>query len=93
MDLPGLLNPLGNANLRRPRPRVALYLFGRRSQGFSGYDLDYRHMTAHAHRNIRRAYAPLALFLEQTLGDTILKRVIRDHTDTTAGICPANRRL
>ena len=52
----GVIKSSGNANLLQISPAAALTSSAGRSQGFSGYDLIYRHTTAHATRNIRQAY-------------------------------------
>ena len=56
-------------------------------------DLDYRHVSAHAHRNVRRAGATLRKLLEQAFHDAVLQRMVGDDADAATGVQPADRGL
>ena len=66
------------------RSALSVRAFGRPS----AYDLEYRHVAAHAHRNLRRTRAPLAHLLKVVLYDTVLERVIRDDADASSRVEP-----
>ena len=82
-----------HAQLGTARAGVPLDFLRRRKQRLAGDKIEYRLLSAHAHRNVRRAGASVRECREDVLHDAVFQRVVADHRDDAARIEPADRRI